>query len=520
VANENERGMLGIAVSVENDTTTYMFVYFTESGGGEDIDDSQGVPPSGNRLYRYELQGNELVNPELLLDLPALPGPRYNGGPIAIGPDDNVYVINGDLDHHETKVQNFEDGPTADGSSGVLRVGKNGELPEPVIGTSTFGKYYFAYGICNSFGMAFDPETGNLWDTENGPAFGDEVNLVEEGFNGGWRKVQGVANVHSPDSDLEDLVLFNARSHYRDPEFTWTEPIGVTGLAFLNSSNLGEEYQNDMFVGDFNGAIYHFKMNETRTGFVLDGDLADKVADTPEESEALVFGLGFGRITDIKTGPDGNLYVVSFIDSAIYKVVHEGDSNNNNDNRTGNEEERTPHVAIPPEEDEENNDSNTAQDHQSGTAYLTVNSADLSNNTIIGMFTTISSSNGTVLQEGYTPLTFTGKEGSTYTTTVSDCKERDFNHWDNGATDRTITLDRDTTLTAYYEIHKKDVINSQNTLTNNNDNRINENGLQHRIENTIHKIIEESLNNKGPNIHDRIDKLVEQLTKSGVDHQR
>ena len=51
---------------------------------------------------------------------------------------------------------------------------------------------YYAYGIRNSFGMDFDPLTGKLWDTENGPTFGDEINLVEPGFNSGWRKVQGM----------------------------------------------------------------------------------------------------------------------------------------------------------------------------------------------------------------------------------------------------------------------------------------------------------------------------------------
>jgi glucose/arabinose dehydrogenase len=76
--------------------------------------------------------------------------------------------------------------------------------------------------------MAFDPVTDALWDTENGPAFGDEINLVEPGFNSGWRDVQGIAN----QSDLGDLVLFNARSHYSDPEFSWTEPVGPTALAF------------------------------------------------------------------------------------------------------------------------------------------------------------------------------------------------------------------------------------------------------------------------------------------------
>jgi aldose sugar dehydrogenase len=418
VANDNERGMLGIAVSEESDSTTYVFLYFTESGGGVDGDDLNGVPPAGNRLYRYELQEDQLVNPKLLLDLPATPGPRYNGGPVVVGPDNNVYITIGDVEGHTTQVQNFENTSAADGTSGVLRIGKNGEDPEPVIGSGAFGKYYFAYGIRNSFGMAFDPETNMLWDTENGPAFGDEINMVDAGFNSGWRDVQGMAS----ESSLTGLVMFNSRSHYSNPEFSWTEPVGPTALAFLDSDKLGADYENDMFVGDINnGAVYHFDLNENRSALALEGALADTVADTPEESQAAVFGAGFGGVTDIKTGPDGYLYVASFIDGAIFRVV-------------------------PAEAQEEV--------QAEGETSLTVESADLSNNTITGMFTTVSSSNGTVLQEGYTPLTFAGEEGSEYTVTVADFGSRTFDHWDDESTNstRTVTLEQDTTITAHYEI--------------------------------------------------------------------
>ena len=86
-----------------------------------------------------------------------------------------------------------------------------------------------------------------------------------------------------------------------------------------------------MFVGDVhNGWIYHFKLNEARTDLVLGGGLlADKVADTDSELEAadngsdggIIFGKGFGGITDIEVGPDGYLYVVSIGQGAIYRIV-------------------------------------------------------------------------------------------------------------------------------------------------------------------------------------------------------
>ena len=77
--------------------------------------------------------------------------------------------------------------------AGVLRMTQNGQ---PVNDTGILGDehpldLYYAYGIRNSFGMDFDPITGNLWDTENGPSYGDEINLVEPGFNSGWQAITG-----------------------------------------------------------------------------------------------------------------------------------------------------------------------------------------------------------------------------------------------------------------------------------------------------------------------------------------
>jgi glucose/arabinose dehydrogenase len=420
VANDGERGLLGVAVSRENETTTFVFLYFTESGGRVDGDDGQGVPPAGNRLYRYELQGDQLVNPVLLLDLPALPGPRYNGGPVVIGPDNNVYVIIGDVGGHTTMVQNFENGSEPDGTSGILRVGKNGEVPEPIIGTGAFDKYYFAYGMRSGYGMDFDPMTGLLWDTENGAPFVDEINLVDAGFNSGWKIVQGTV---PQDYNLTGLVMFNGESHYSNPEFTWTEPVDPAALEFFTSSALGEEYENDMFVGDVsNGTIYQFELTENRSALDLEGALDDTVANTPEEAEDVVFGTGFGGITDIKTGPDGYLYILSFADGALFRVAPIVDTL-----------------------------SQTAED----AAGLIVRAADLSGDPITGVYIVIKATNGTTLMEGHAPLTFVGTVESTYTVTVPVLGNMEFDQWDNGSTDRTrsITLGQDeNTITAYLEV--------------------------------------------------------------------
>jgi glucose/arabinose dehydrogenase len=187
-------------------------------------------------------------------------------------------------------------------------------IPNSPLGNDTdptLNKYY-AYGIRNSFGIDFDPVTGNLWDTENGPAYGDEINLVEPGFNSGWTKIQGSAQTRQLDP-ASVLVNIGGKGTYRDPEFVWNQPVGPTALKFLNSEKLGKQYQNDMFVGDIiNGNLYHFKLNEQRMGL-----LVGKAAANPQ---AIVFGNGFGGITDIQVGPEGYLYILSY-SGVIYRIV-------------------------------------------------------------------------------------------------------------------------------------------------------------------------------------------------------
>lgn len=331
----DERGMLGIAIS-RNETrnTTYVFLYYTEF---KPIHHSQGIT-LGNRLYRYELVGNKLVNPKLLLDLPVNPGPDHNGGKIRVGPDGNVYLTVGEMrgsfneTKYETKAQNYRDGPDPDGRAGILRVTQDGKpVAKGIIGERYPLNLYYAYGIKNSFGIDFDPTTRNLWDTENGPTFGDEINLVKPGFNSGWSRVQGIWTVDNKSERIDkiappnpsNLVTFDGKGKYSKPEFTWLDSVGPTALTFVKSDKLGKGYENDMFVGDIKfGNIYDFKLNHNRTELVLNGTLADKVADNLEEANSTVFGSKFGGITDQTLGPDGYLYVLVFdaTNGTIFKV--------------------------------------------------------------------------------------------------------------------------------------------------------------------------------------------------------
>lgn len=317
VGTEVELGMLGIAISKNQQGKTFVFLYYTEAN-------NSGIV-IGNRLYRYELIDNKLVNPLLLLNLPAsspIVGHEnnHNGGKVVIGPDNNVYLVVGDVGGRMGNIQNIMRGNSPDGTSGILRVTQEGKsvLNGP-FGSSVPNILYYAYGIRNSFGFDFDPVTGNLWDSENGGIDKDEINYVYPGFNSGWRKAMGMA-LSSFDPNTE-LFYFDGKGKYSDPEFVWKETVAPTALKFLNSTKLGSEYENTIFVGDVKtGNLYNFKLDATREQLQLSPPLDDKVADTLQEIQGIIFGKGFGVITDIQVGSDGYLYILG-IDGTIYKIV-------------------------------------------------------------------------------------------------------------------------------------------------------------------------------------------------------
>jgi glucose/arabinose dehydrogenase len=323
VATAVEQGLLGIAIwNGENDTS--VFLYMTEN-----YEDK-----TRNVIYKYIYDKNEkiLENMTLVLELPGEPGPFHNGGKLAIGPRDGyLYAVIGDVSSGGGILDNQIPGRPPNDKSVILRVDRDNGTP---VEDNPFYNYtgsmeklhqYYAYGIRNSFGMEFDPMTGKLWMTENGDDVYDEINIVEPGFNSGWHKIMGPI-VRTNMTIENDLIIFDG-AKYGDPIFSWYAPVGVTDIEFLNSTKLGEKYDDNVFVGDINnGNLYFFEVNGNRTGVTFhDPRLLDLVADPVKEGEdselsSLILGNGFGRITDIESGPDGLLYIMTYEDGKIYRL--------------------------------------------------------------------------------------------------------------------------------------------------------------------------------------------------------
>jgi glucose/arabinose dehydrogenase len=317
----------------------FVFLYLNEAPAiyGKDVKNKKeadrlnrtlGYDQEGDRLYRFKLVGNKLVEPKLLFEIKA-PRPSNNlgamhhGGEVLIGPEGAVYFGTGDLEGEgygvKTKAQNYKDGnDEPDGRAGILRVTQDGKpVGKGILGNTYPLNLYYAYGIRNSFGMDFDPVTGNMWITENGPDYGDEINLAEPGFNSGADILYGMSTEYDK---LQNLVNFEGKGKYSEPEFVWTHTVCPTALKFFNSDKFGKEYENDIFVAGFKkGDIYHFDLNENRTEFILPGPLKDKVADKPAELKDIIFAKGFEGITDLQVGPDGYLYVLS--SGKIFRII-------------------------------------------------------------------------------------------------------------------------------------------------------------------------------------------------------
>ena len=270
-------------------------------------------------MVRYELNNDRLVNGKLIFELDPKGEVIHNGGKILVGPDNNVYLLTGEASGRDPQIEDFPNG-----RAGILRFTPDGDSVKNELGNSIMANIhplnkYYAYGIRNGFGMDFDPVSGKLWDTENGPDFGDEINLVEPGFNSGWATIQGywterdaVNEQFVLNPNPKDIAHFGGQLKYSPPELAIQETIGITALTFIKSINYGKQYENDILVGDFhNGSLYHFDLNTNRSDLELNGPLEDRIANNSFELEDVIFGQRFGGITDIEIGPDGNIYVLA-----------------------------------------------------------------------------------------------------------------------------------------------------------------------------------------------------------------
>ncbi len=170
VNSEGERGALGVALHPRWPRQPFVYVYVTRGPGSA---------PLRNQLVRLRSVRGHGRNMQVLLQSPIGSRQNHNGGRIAFGPDGKLYVVIGDGGEDASTAQDL----TGEPRGKILRLNPNGSVPD----SNPFpGSRVWSYGHRNSIGFAFDPRTGNLWETENGPTCNDEINLIVAGGNFGW----------------------------------------------------------------------------------------------------------------------------------------------------------------------------------------------------------------------------------------------------------------------------------------------------------------------------------------------
>ncbi len=370
---------------------------------GADTSDPMAVPLLGNRVDRFVWTGNGMFFDRNLIKLRAFqndgaPMPpnqgdgaqpaaaNHNGGVIRFGPDGYLYIVIGD-NGRRGWMQNLPYGPTPgphgepspDDQFGgpepddahltgvILRVDRDGAAPpdNPFFSVGTFFagevgrnlQKVYAYGIRNSFGLAFDSVTGKLWMSENGDDTYDEIDQVEAGLNSGWVQVMGpLARVNDfrqiemtfgtktlqqlrwPPTNIAGTPLMALarltslpEPNFHDPELSWRYAVAPAAIGFVLDGALGPGYAGDLFVGmgvaaPMGGPLFRLQLSQDRRHLAFaDPRLQDRVADNNKksdltESESLLFGSGFGTVTDIQTGPNGSLYIVSIDHGVIYEI--------------------------------------------------------------------------------------------------------------------------------------------------------------------------------------------------------
>jgi aldose sugar dehydrogenase len=389
VNSNSERGLLGIALHRNFMVNGFVYLFWSETVSGMDSTSSTDVPLLGNRVDRFVWDGSELTFDRTLIRFRAFqhdagqnPRGNHDGGVVRFGPDGKVYVIVGDTGRRG-QTQNLEFGPFGAGipddqfggpepddahlTGVIVRLNDDGSTPtdNPFFdaGAAIGGEVgeniqkIYAYGIRNSYGMNFDPLSGDLWQNENGDDTFSELNRVEPGMNSGWVQIMGPSSrvaqfkeietsaqffglqqIRWPPTNIADTPaealsrLFTLPgSHFSDPEFAWKFEVAPAGLGFVTGRTLGAGYHGDLFMGGardflFSGHIFRMEItgNRSRVG-VDDPRIEDRVADNlgkfeATESESLVWGQNFGLTTDILQGPNGNLFVLSNTHGALYEV--------------------------------------------------------------------------------------------------------------------------------------------------------------------------------------------------------
>jgi aldose sugar dehydrogenase len=248
---------------------------------------AQGADGVGTELARGRLAGNRLENVQVLFrQSPKGNGAVHFGGRIVFDRAGYLYLTLGDRGEKE-RAQRPDDH-----AGSVIRLHDDGRVPQdnPFAGKAGWKPEKFTLGNRNTQGAALHPQTGVLWTHEHGPQGGDEVNVMRAGINYGWPVITYGVNYGIGTKIGEGTH----KAGMAQPIHYWVPSIAPSGMAFYTGERF-PRWRNDLFVGALR--------DQCLVRLRLDGEKVVK-------EERLLKGV-LGRIRDVRSGPDGFLYLLT-----------------------------------------------------------------------------------------------------------------------------------------------------------------------------------------------------------------
>lgn len=267
-------GYMGIALHPDFENNGYVYLMYTRPAEA-----MAGVVALG----RGKLKGSTLEDFEVIYDTKDLLG----AGNIYFGPDDKLYM--------STPARDPQDLASLGGK--ILRLNDDGSVPadNPFVDTPNALPEIYSYGHRYALGFTTRPGSDEIWQSENGPNGGDEINIIEPGVDYGWPTVSFGRDYNGPWHG-------GASTHagYKAPEVYWMPAVAVSGLTFYTGDKLSK-WKGDLFVGSMREGEVNGTGHLERVLF--NGNMEEL------RRESLLTTL-HKRIRDVKQGPDEYLYVV------------------------------------------------------------------------------------------------------------------------------------------------------------------------------------------------------------------
>ena len=292
-------GLLDVILHPDYESNALIYLSYVAA---TDRDDN-GQPLTSTTLARARLHDHTLVDFEVLFQDsdPARPGVHY-GSRLAWLPDGTLLMSIGDRGFNPPRAQDL-----GDYAGSLLRLNADGSVPadNPFVDHAQAKPEIYAYGLRNIQGLWVDGDTGDIWASDHGPRGGDELNLIVAGGNYGWPTVS-LGRDYRTQEQFGDGV--RSKEGMIDPVVDWTPSIAPSGLTRVSGEHW-PRWDGDIIAGGLR--------SEQLRRVVLEGGVA-------VHEEALIVGL-IGRIRDVRTGPDGSLWVLTDrADGAVYRISPAG----------------------------------------------------------------------------------------------------------------------------------------------------------------------------------------------------